>query len=223
MDWVVEAAQQASASHSVKTRLIASLNRHESLDLAEQVIDLAADRISKGIVAVDLAGDEANFSGLEFSGLFKEARQSGLHVTVHAGEWSGASNIRAAILQLSAERIGHGVRILEDPLVVDLAKERNIPLEVCITSNLQSGVFPKSSEHPLPQLLAQGLDATINTDDPSISRITLGSEFAYAYQRLHLSKKVLQDRVLAAARAAFLPQEEKKDLLETLLTDLDVS
>jgi len=223
MDWVIDAARQASAMHPITTRLIASLNRHESLELAEQVVELSIDRGSKGIVGVDLAGDEAHFSGLEFASLFREVRQSGLHVTIHAGEWSGASNIIAAILSLSAERIGHGVRILEDSQAVNIARERNIPLEVCITSNLQSGAIPKPSQHPLPQLLAEGLNATINTDDPSISRITLGSEFTYAYEHLQLSKEVLQDRVLAAARAAFLPEEEKKDLLDSLLADLNRS
>ncbi len=219
MDWVIESAQQASSIYPVKTRLIASINRHESLDQAEQVIQLSVDRISKGIVGVDLAGDEAHFSGLEFAGLFKEARKSGLHITIHAGEWSGAANIIAAILNLSAERIGHGVRILEDPTAVSLAKERDIPLEVCITSNLHSGVIPESIQHPLSQLLAQGLNATINTDDPSISRITLSSEFAYAYEHLKISKDVLREQTFAAARASFLPEQEKKDLLETLLAD----
>jgi adenosine deaminase len=220
MDWVVNAAREAEQQYQVKTRLIASVNRQESLELASEVARLAADRREKGIVGLDLAGNEAQHTGLTFVGLFKEARQMGLHITIHAGEWSGAENVRMAIQELEAERIGHGVRVLEDPAVVILARERYIPFEVCITSNLQSGVIPPNTVHPLPRMLSLGLNATIHTDDPSISQITLGNEYDYACNNLGLSLETLNNRILTAANAAFLPAIEKDQLIKSLQAEL---
>jgi adenosine deaminase len=222
MDWVVTAAREAEQQYQVKTRLIASVNRQESLDLAAEVARLAADRLDKGIVGLDLAGNEAQHTGLPFAGLFKEARQMGLHITIHAGEWSGPQNVKMAILDLEAERIGHGVRVLEDPEVVGLARERYIPFEVCITSNLQSGVIPPDTVHPLPRMLSLGLNATIHTDDPSISQITLGNEYDYACENLGLSLETLNNRILTAANAAFLPDIDKDQLVKALQAELAV-
>jgi adenosine deaminase len=222
MDWVVSAAQEAEQQYQVKTRLIVSVNRQESLEQAAEVVRLAADRRDKGIVGFDLAGNEAEHTGLPFAGLFKEARQMGLHITIHAGEWSGAQNVRMAIQDLEAERIGHGVRVLEDPEVIMLARERSIPFEVCITSNLQSGVIPPTTVHPLPRMLSLGLNATLNTDDPSISQITLGNEYEYACENLGLSLETLNNRILTAAHAAFLPAIEKDQLVKALQAELTV-
>jgi adenosine deaminase len=216
MDWVLDGAHQAEAEFGVKTRLIASVNRHESLELAEQVARLAAERCSRGIIGLDLAGDEAHFSGETFIGVFGEARQAGLHITTHAGEWGGAENVHTAIAQLGAERIGHGVRVLEDPAVTALARERQTTFEVCITSNYQSGAVLELTVHPLSRMINLGLNATINTDDPSISQITLSDEYRRACEDLGLSLQILRERVLAAAQAAFLPGEERKALVEAL-------
>jgi adenosine deaminase len=216
MDWVIEGAHKAEKEFGVMTRLIASVNRHEGPDLAAGVVRAAAERREQGVVGLDLAGNEARFPGLVFAGLFREARQAGLHITVHAGEWGGAQNVSDAILHLSAERIGHGVRVLEDPPTTALARERQVAFEVCITSNYQSGVVPALSVHPLPRMLAHGLNVTINTDDPSISQIRLSDEYRVACEDLGLSQEALQGRVLAAARAAFLSEEERRPLLERL-------
>ena len=216
MDWVIEGARQASETYGIKTSLIASVNRHESPDIAEQVARLAAERLDKGIVGLDLAGNEADFSGLPFLGVFKEARQAGLRITIHAGEWGPARNVMEAITQLGAERIGHGVRVLEDPAVTALARERQSVFEVCVTSNYQSGVVPALSVHPLPRMISLGLNATINTDDPSISQITLSDEYQRVCENLNISSADLKSRVLVAAEAAFLPESEKSALVDSL-------
>jgi adenosine deaminase len=155
--------------------LIASVNRHESVELAEQVAWLAAEKLGKGMYGLDLAGNEAEFPAGPFVGVFKEARQAGLHLTIHAGEWGGPENVRFAIEDFDAERIGHGVRVLEDQAVTDLARERGTIFEVCVTSNYQSGVVPALDAHPLKRMFEEGLNATINTDDPSVSRIMLSN------------------------------------------------
>jgi len=216
MDWVIDGAQQAEKTSGVMTRLIASINRHESVALAAQVSYLASERIEQGIVGLDLAGNEAEFSAAPFCEIFKAARERGLHITVHAGEWGDAQNVVQAIEQLQAERIGHGVRVLESPDAIMVARQANIPFEVCITSNYQSGAIPLINQHPLKRMLLNNLNVTINTDDPSISQITLGNEYRLACEDLDLSLKHLRERVIAAGRAAFLPDNEKYKLIRAL-------
>jgi len=220
MDWVIDSTNETQNELNIIVQLIASVNRHESLQLAEQVARLSAERIKQGVVGLDLAGDETRFSGLEFAGIFREARQSGLHITIHAGEWAGPQSVRNAILHLQAERIGHGIRVLEDPEVAELARSKGIPFETCLTSNVQSGVVQQASAHPLPKMLEAGLNVTINTDDPSISQITLSDEYSYACEVLNISWASLRERILAAANAAFLPEDKKKAFLETFSSEV---
>jgi adenosine deaminase len=221
MDWVAHSAQAAADEHGIQVRLIASVNRHEPLALAEEVAGLAAERSRLGIVGLDLAGNEAQFSAAPFAGLFREARQSGLRLTIHAGEWGPAGNVRQAVELFGAERIGHGVRVLEDSGAVDAARACGTVFEVCITSNYQSGVVPALSAHPLPRLLAAGLNATLNTDDPGISAITLSDEYRLALEDLGLPLPILRERILSAARAAFLPPAEAQALEQRVRACLD--
>jgi adenosine deaminase len=214
IDWVCEGTTLAQQETGVRVGLILSMNRHESLSMAEEIARLAVDYRCAGVVGLDLAGNEANFSALPFAGIFREARQAGLRATIHAGEWAGAPNVAEAILQLGADRIGHGVRVLEDAHTVELARERGTTFEVCITSNYQSGVVPALSDHPLTRMLSAGLNVTINTDDPSISQITLSEEYRLACENLGLPLETLQERILAAAQASFLPPKERDELVQ---------
>lgn len=220
IDWVMSSAKEAATKNSVSVRLIASVNRHESTDLAEEVAWLAAAHIQDGMVALDLAGNEAEFPSQPFYGIFKEARQAGLHVTIHAGEWGPALHVEEAIEQIGAERVGHGVRVLEDDKVVALARERGTAFEVCVTSNYQSGVVRSLDTHPLMSMLEAGLNITINTDDPSISRITLSHEYYTACQDLEMPQSILKERIIAAAQAGFLAESEKEELVKQLKKDL---
>lgn len=220
IDWVVTGSQEAAREFGVVVNLIASVNRHESHELAEQVAWLAAERKDNGIVALDLAGNEAEFPSQPFYGVFKEARQAGLHTTIHAGEWGPAANVREAIEQMGAERIGHGVRVLEDDLIVQIAEEHQTAFEVCVTSNYQSGVVPELGSHPLVKMLERGLNVTINTDDPSISRITLSHEYHVVCDDLGLSVEVLKQRILAGLGAAFVPEARKAELVTAMKKEL---
>jgi adenosine deaminase len=222
MDWVIGSATEAGQKHGVIVRLIASMNRHESTELAEQVAWLAAEHLEDGMVAIDLAGNEAEFKTEPFYGVIKEARQSGLRVTIHAGEWGPAMNVKEAIEELGADRIGHGVRVLEDEGIAALARERGTAFEVCVTSNYQSGVVGSLETHPLMQMCESGLNVTINTDDPSISRITLSHEYYTVCEDLHMSQSTLRQRILAAANACFLPEHEKVMLVGQLTKDLQL-
>ena len=222
MDWVINAAEVGESKNGVITRLITSVNRHESVDLAEKIIQLSVDRKDSGIVGVDLAGSEVNFPGAPFACVFKEAQQAGLHTTIHAGEWGGAENVREAIETFGTERIGHGVRVMEDTSVVEIARDHGAVFEVCVTSNYQSGVVPVLKKHPFPSMLLNGLNATLNTDDPSISQTTLSYEYQLVCEELGIPLSKIAGRILSAARAAFLPDPERHSLVALLTSELSI-
>lgn len=217
-----EGVAQAQRDHAITVRLIVSLNRHESAQEGAQAVYAALDFRAHGIVAVDLGGQEDGFSAEPFRGLFAEARQAGLYVTSHAAEWSGAQNVRYAVEQLGAVRIGHGVRVLEDSAVVALARERDITFEVCPTSNVHSGVVRTLSEHPLRQMRACGLRLTLNTDDPLLSDIALSDELHNALTTLGCAFADLREMMLNAAHAAFLPPEQRAALAAQIAAAYDV-
>ena len=222
-DWVCQAAREAEKKYKVMVRLIASINRHEPIELAEQVAWIAVEKGRENIVGLDLAGNEVDFPARPFLPVFKEARQSGMSISVHAGEWSGAANVREAIEVFGAQRVGHGVRVLEDDFTTALARDLGTTFEVCITSNYQTGVVSALNGHPLPRMMSARLNVTLNTDDPSISQITLGNEYRVAVQELKIPFDLLKERVVAAAQASFLPENEKSKLVQTLKKELKLT
>jgi adenosine deaminase len=219
VDWVIESVREASAHFEMLVRLLVSINRHESITQAKKVLEVALNRYHQGIVGLDLAGNEAQFSAEPFRDLFSIASKHGLRITVHAGEWGGAENVRQAIELLGAERIGHGIRVLEDPYTISLARERGTVFEVCVTSNHHSGVIGDLLEHPIKRMLAEGLNVTINTDDPSISRINLSLEYQTIHEKLGIPVEVIGERVQAAAQGAFLPDDLRRRLAGKIKAD----
>ncbi len=216
MDWVAHAACDAAQKAGIGLRLIASFNRHEPVQAAEEIAALALERTELGFAGLDLAGNEAEFPATPFIGVMRAAKEAGLRITVHAGEWGGPSNIRQAIEVFGTERIGHGVRVLSDPYTTDLARERGTVFEVCPTSNYQSGVVHSLGEHPLPDMIRSGLKVAIGTDDPSISGITLTDEYRLAVESLGLTEPELLHSIRTAAEAAFLTEPEKTALYARL-------
>jgi adenosine deaminase len=216
---VAEAACDAleeAADLPVKAKLIGIISRHYGPEVGWTELDATIRLRDRGMVALDLAGDEAGFPGDLFVEHYRKAREAGLHVIAHAGEAAGAASVRQAVLGLGAERIGHGIRAIEDPEVVDLLLARGIPLEVCPTSNVHTSTVPDLRSHPLPALLARGLSVTLNTDDPSISGIDLAHEYRVAQEELGLGEDDLRKLQENALAAAFLTREERDDLLGVL-------
>jgi adenosine deaminase len=212
-DWVIDAVQRASQDHDIEVGLIVTLVRHEPIAQAREVAKVAFDRRGKGIVGIDLAGNEVKFPPAPFKPIFKEAKEIGLGITIHAGEWASAFGVQQAIEELYAGRIGHGVRAMENSEVLQLVRERNVALEVCLTSNLQTGVVRSLSHHPLVDMLDVGLLTTLNTDDPSISDCTLTHEYQKATEVLGLTYGDLRHMLLNAAAAAFLPPLDRQRLV----------
>lgn len=212
VEWVIEFAQEAAHQFEIRVGLIASVNRHETVKLAEAVAQIAADHAGEGILGLDLAGNELDFPADSFSFIFNSAEEAGLKTTVHAGEWTGAESVNQALSSMSATRIGHGVRVMEDLEVVAIARDRRTAFEVCLTSNLHSGVIGGMDEHPLLEMINAGLVVTLNTDDPGISNIRLSDEYYTAVSELGLSEETLKGLILSGAQYSFLPEPEKKEL-----------
>jgi adenosine deaminase len=222
-DWVLAAAQRACQDYAISVGLIVTLLRHEDIALAHRVARIAFDRREQGIVGVDVAGDEVNYPSEPFRDIFRIAKEMDLGVTVHAGEWRGADSVRVAVEDLFADRIGHGVRTVENFEVVQLVRERNVALEICLTSNLQTGVVRSVNHHPLLDFLDLDMNVTLNTDDPSVSDSTLTDEYHVAVQSLGISYAELRRMTLNAANCAFLPEAERRKLIDYFKQALDSS
>lgn len=199
---VAEGVEQGKAAFEVKVALIGILSRTYGVEVAEKELE-ALFSCRHRLIALDLAGDEEKFPAGLFKKHFTRARDAGLHVTVHAGEAAGPESIWDAIRLLGAERIGHGIRAVEDPALMDFMRERQIGLECCLTSNVQTSVVPDYASHPLRHLLDAGLLATINTDDPAISGINLDHELQVAAPAAGLSEAQIELARRHASAIAF--------------------
>ena len=166
-----------------------------------------------GAVSFGLGGPEVGVPRPQFAEAFAMARDVGLRSVPHAGETDGPQSIRDALDHLGAERIGHGVRCLDDPDLVSRLRDEQIPLEVCPTSNVRLSVVPSLAAHPLPRLLAEGLVVTLNSDDPPMFGTSLRAEYLAAGSVMGLDRSQLADLARAGVRAAFLPEADRAALL----------
>jgi adenosine deaminase len=173
------ALDEAGLPLGIAVALIADLTRNFGAERAEAVARAAVALRPLGVIGVGLGGDEARFPPELYERAFAIAREGGLHGVAHAGEAAGPQSVRAAVETLRAERIGHGVRAIEDPAVVALLAQRRIPLEVCPTSNRLTGAAPADAIHPLGALDAAGCVITIDADDPALFGTTLLDEYRF--------------------------------------------
>ncbi len=218
--WVCNTVAQAQREHNIIVGLILQIGRDESVETASQIARIALDYREHGVVGLDLAGDEVHYPARRFAEVFQRAWREGLNITVHAGEAGGAENVREAIELLGAQRIGHGVRAIENSDVVHLLRTRGVTLEVCPTSNIQTGVVRQFWQHPLPDLLALDLRVTINTDDPSISDTTLTDEYMTVMLAMGVTLEQIKSMILTAVDSSFQPAEERVKLSRWFLRAL---
>lgn len=177
-----------------------------------KTVEVAKQFYGKGVVAVDLAGAEALYPTHTFSEEFKAVRDAGIPLIIHAGEAAGPESVREAI-EAGAVRIGHGVRSLEDPAVVQLLVQKNITLELCPTSNLNTGIFKSYKDYPLRQLLDKGVRVCINTDNITVSNTTLRKEWQHMLHAFNLTDNEIERIVRYSIEASFAPDELKQKLL----------
>ena len=211
---VAAAAEEAEARTGVRVKWIFDATRQFGMDHVREVMRWAARYRSQGAVAFGIGGDEAAGPAKLFPDIFREARDRGLHVVAHAGEACGPESIRDAVELLGAERIGHGLTTLGDAGVTALLRERKIPLEVCPSSNVSTGLIPRFEDHPLPKFLEQGLVVTLNSDDPAMFGTSLQGEFMQAARCFGLSRSTLAGLCRNAVDASFLSAAEKQEFRE---------
>jgi len=213
---ILRAAGEAEQRLSLRLRWIFDAIRHFGAEHGRQVLACAQRFREKGVVAFGIGGDEQRGPAEHFTEVYREARDLGLHLTAHAGESAGPESVRAAVELLGAERIGHGLRAAGDPAVIALLRERQIPLEVCPTSNVCTGLVSSFQDHPLPAFMDAGLNVTLNSDDPGLFGTSLQNEFESAAAHFSLTQAQLVQLAGNAIRAAFLPESEKEVLLKEL-------
>ncbi|TDD82133.1 adenosine deaminase [Actinomadura rubrisoli] len=215
---VREGLAEGRGAFGIEVRLLLDHSRRRPVERAWRTLDLA--KRHDDVVAVGLAGDEA-FPGDPFVEVFAAARDAGLHVVHHAGEGEGAASIRQALGTGLTERLGHGIRVLDDPDLVAEVRERRVPLEVCPSSNVALGFAPSLAEHPLPRLRDAGLVVTVNTDIPALIGTPLATEYARVRDAFGYDDTVLADLARAGVDASFAPDATKARLhqeIDTWLT-----
>ncbi len=208
---LVTGAQAGREHFGVKVNLIGILSRHLGPEIAHKELDALLSQRDH-FVALDLAGDEANYPAELFVDHFRKGREAGWQITAHAGEAAGPESIWQVIEKLGATRVGHGIRATEDPGLMDYLATHKIGLETSLTSNVQTSTVPSYAAHPLKTMLEHGILATINTDDPGISAIDLPYEYNVAAPQAGLSEAQIQQAQQNALAIAFLSDEEKAKL-----------
>ncbi len=211
---VAAAAEEAEPRTGVRVRWIFDAVRHFGLDHVREVLRWAGHYRSRGVVAFGIGGDEERGPAELFPDIFREARDQGLHGVAHAGEACGPESIRNTVELLGVERIGHGLTAIRDPQVMALLRERRIPLEVCPTSNVATGLIPRFEDHPLPKFLEAGLVVTLNSDDPAMFGTSLEEEFLKSARCFGFNRETVSKLCLNAVRASFLDEDEKQKLQE---------
>ena len=200
---IFDAVSEAAASQrTVRVRWIFDAVRQFGAAAAKRVAELAAERVSRGVVAFGIGGDELAAPVEWFGDVFRFVCESGLKLAPHAGETAGPDSVKAA-LRLGAHRIGHGIRSIEDAGLIAELRERDIPLEVCISSNVATGSVRDLSRHPVRRLYDAGVPLVLNTDDPGLFRTSLNAEYELASREFGFSERELEEIAANSFRFAF--------------------
>ena len=202
LNGIAAGIDDARADHGIEGRILLTCIRNFGVEQALRIAEYAAGRPHPYVVGFQMAGDEAGYPPGPFAEAYAIAADAGLGCSVHAGEWAGAESVRAA-LDLPVTRIGHGVRAIEDPALVDEIAARGIVLECCPTSNVVLGVFGSFEEHPLPALRDAGVRVTLASDDPPYFGASVGGEYAVAGERFGWSDAELRVITRTAIEASF--------------------
>lgn len=211
-----EAAAKAEAEDGITLRGIVTPIRHFGPDPAKETALCAAETVGDFIVGFGIAGDEKAGEPGDFAWSFDMAREAGLRLTAHAGEWRGPESIRDALNDLGVERIGHGVRAIEDPELVRRLAEDAIVLEVCPGSNVFLGVYPEWSHHPIERLRAEGVAVTVSTDDPPFFHTTMTKEYDQLAKTFGWEPDDFTDLARRSLDAAFCDAETKERVAKRL-------
>jgi len=189
--------------------------RHFGAERAQEVAELAVRYRDRNVVGFGVGGDERKSPPELFREVYAYCADHGLHLTAHAGEGAGPESIWGA-LNLRAERIGHGLTASQDADLVQELSERQVPVEICVTSNLRTGVCSEIAQHPVRNYFDQGLMITVNTDDPALFRTTLAREYQLLQEHFAFTEEQLREVARNSFEASFLPAEKKLEFLNLL-------
>ncbi|MFC0682641.1 adenosine deaminase [Lysobacter korlensis] len=217
IDAVATGLQNGSRATGVSTSLILSCMRPSDPKRTWQVVEEAA--VHHAVVGIDIAGPELGVPLLPHAPAFRSGKAAGLRITVHAGEADGARRVWEAVDELGAERIGHGVRSSTDPALVKRLAEDRITLELCPTSNVQTGAVPSTHQHPVERFRMAGVPVSISTDARTVSQVTLRSEFELLEREFGWTARTWADTQLSALSAAFLDEARRTRLASRMHTD----
>ncbi|MGR3813752.1 MAG: adenosine deaminase [Cognatishimia activa] len=213
---IQEAADRAEKSHGIILRGVVTCIRHEGPETAKRTALCAAETAGDWVVGFGMGGDEGKGHQGDFAYSFDMAREAGLKLTTHAGEFGGPDSVWEAIRDLNVERIGHGVRAIEDPKLVQEIVARDITLEVCPGSNVVLGLYKDFAAHPIQKLRAAGVKVTVSTDDPPFFGTTMRREYDMLAAAHGWDADVFAEINQTAARAAFCDEDTRATILKRL-------
>ena len=205
-----------SEKSGIEVGLILCTLRHFSVDQSLQTVKLVKDFSNKNVVGFDIAADEAGFPIDNHIKSFQFARDNNIFCTAHAGEALGADSVTNTLKYLKPNRIGHGVRCIEDNSLIEKIKKENIHLEICVTSNMVTKVFNNLTDHPVDFLFNKGVSLSINTDGRTISNTTLNKEYELLYKEFNWLKNKFLEVNVNAMKASFSSNEVKNKIISIL-------
>ena len=213
---IINSILEGLKSNKVKTNLILCMMRHFEFDKNLEIIKIAKEYLNKGVCAIDLAGDENKYPLDNYIELFKIAKEKNIPFTIHAGENGNYKEVEKAI-SFGVSRIGHGVHAIESKKIQQLIKEKDILLEICPTSNIQTNAIDCYENHPIYSFYKDNIKVCINTDNKTVSNITLTDEYIKLYKTFNLVKDDFINMNKYAIDKSFISKEEKDELLKELL------
>lgn len=213
LDAALDGLRRAEGGHDIQAGLIVCALRSHDGGSSREMAELAVAYRSKGVVGFDLAGAEAGNPVRDHADAFRYASEADLPITIHAGEGFGPASIREAVELGHADRIGHGTRLHEDPELLGIVRDRGIPLEVCVTSNVQTGAATSPDRHPLRDYFDDGINVCLSTDNRLVSGVTLVDEYGHARDALGFTWPELVTLARAGFEHAFVDEESRRSLL----------
>lgn len=218
---VIEGLKAAEREFGLSTGVILCGMRNISPKRSVELAELAIEYRTKGVIGFDLAGEEKDYPAKNHREAFYKILNANINSTVHAGEGFGPPSIAQALHYCGAHRIGHGTRLREDPDLTQYVLDHRIPLEVCLTSNVQTRTVKSLKEHPFKHYLDLGVRVTLNTDNTTVSNTNISKEYASAVRTFGLSPYQVKRIIVSGFKSAFLPYAQKARMLRQVIVDID--
>ena len=206
---LIEGKKRAFDDFGIQSELIVDIVRDYGPRMGMGLIKELSGYLGRGLIGIGLGGSEKLFPAGFFTKVYQEARDRGFRLTAHAGEADGAKSIWAALNELGTERIGHGLRAYEDPRLIDYLRGRQIPLEMCVVSNIKTQVCKSFKEHPVKNYFKEGLMVTVNSDDPTMFDTSISNEYLVLIKKFGFSLAEIRKVNFNSIEASFMTDEEK--------------